>query len=327
MRSKKNKKKLIIAIFLGVIATFSLFNSMNSQKAVINELNQKLKQQNNSLAELKKNPFNKDERKEEGIKAVIAASDIKVGDTIELGMIEVKNFAKDELPPNYFKTDAMVAGKEAGKNISKGAFLTSADIRVIDVNSIDIPNDSRAVTIPVNKFKGLASHIKVGSRVDILKVSTPPEFIAQNIKIISFESGNSQPARRNPNDADTGKMTAKMASAITFLIPIDIVSNVIDAMIRGNLQIITRNNTDDRLLLSESPETIAPLPEPPPIPPSEQANLPGPAMPEPDPQQVEIIKASSVTTMEIKPEPIQLSNEKNDDLSDEKLRELLDMVN
>ncbi len=333
MRSKKNKKKLIIAIFLGVIATFSLFSSMNSQKAVIAELNKKLNeqinQQNDSLAELKKNPKAAEEEK---INAVIAAKDINVGDIFVLELLEVKKFEEDELPANYFKNEAMIVGKKAGRNVVKGGFITPTEIQATDINTINIPNDARAITIPVEKFKGLASHIKVGSRVDVLKVSNPPEFIAQNIKVVSFEAIESPTSGRDPKKAEVGYMTAKKASAITFLVPVDLVSSLIDAMFEGQLQIITRNNNDEKILVTETelpppPAEVASVPEAPPIPPSEREKLPEPDMPRPDPQKIEFIKASNRTTLEIEPESIQISSEENDDLSDEKLRELLDMVN
>ncbi len=332
MRSKKNKKKLIIAIFLGVIATFSLFSSMSGQKsaisqqqAMINKLTKELKSKGNDI------PLA--EPKEEKLKALVAAMDINVGDIFVLEALEVKEFSPDELSKDveYYKTKAMIVGKKAGKNITKGGFITAAEIRENDPTAINIPDDMRAITIPVEKFRGLASHIKAGSRVDILKVSNPPEFIAQNIKIISFETNTPQVTRRSVRDTGASQadlVTAKTASAITFLVSIDIVSTLIDAMLEGQLQVITRNNNDEKIVVTEaelpappSSNEIASLPEP-------EEDLPEPQMPAPEPQTIEIIKASNVTTMEVRPQEYQLNQKDgNDPLSDEKLRELLDMVN
>lgn len=335
MRSKKNKKKLIIAIFFGLIATFSLFGSMNSQKAVINELNKKIQQQNKSLSQIKNNPNAVPQKKEEEkIRAVVAAKDIKVGDMFVLEALELKKFDEKELPPNYFSNEALVVGKKAGKNIARGGFITSAEIQTMEINMIDIPNDTRAITIPVEKFRGLASHLKVGSRIDLLKVSNPPEFIAQNIKIISFEGNNNQITRREPGKTDIKYLTAKTASAITFLIPVDLVSNVIDAMFEGQLQVITRNNNDDKIIAEESelpppPEAgeMTSMPDVAAMPPRESKDLPEPQMPEPEPKKIEIIKASNVTTLELESDQAQISNQEDESLSDEKLKELLDMVN
>jgi len=330
MRSKKNKKKLIIAIILGVVATFSLFNSMNSQKAVINELNKKLQEQKHSLSDLKKNPFQAPQ-KEDGVKAVIAAKDIKVGDVFALEDIETKKFPEDEIPKEIFKNEAMVVGKKAGKNIAKGGFITQAEIQAADANTIDIPNDTRAITIPVERFRGLASHIKVGSRVDIIKVTDPPEFIAQNIKVVSFEAA-AEPVttRRNANQPATNYMSAKRASAITFLVPLDLVSTLIDAAFDNQLQVITRNSTDEKIIVTETelppPPSgeIASIPDIPDIP-EKDKDLPQPAMPKPEPKKIEFIKASSINTVEVKSDDYQ-AEEPDESLSDENIRELLDMV-
>ena len=329
MRSKKNKKKLIIAIVFGIVAAFSLFNSMNSKNDAVKQemlaLNKKLQEQ--QLQQQKQNPF-VEEKKEVKYKAVVAAKDVKVGDTFVLESLKIQEFEKDELPDEFFKTKAKVVGKIAGKNIVTGGFVTENEIQEADSATIDIPNDTRAITIPVEKFKGLASYIKVGSRVDVLKVANPPEFIAQNIKVVSFE------AIVNPNvqvkNVDPSILTSKEASAITFLIPIDLVAKVIDAMFEGQLQVITRNNGDEKILMTE-----ADLPPPPgedleisTLPDDVEEELPTPTMPEPDPKKIEFIKASNISTVEFEPGQIKNMNQpKDDSLSGKKLKELLDMVN
>ncbi len=331
MRSKKNKKKIIIAIVLGLVATISLFNSMNSQKAaltnqqsVINDLNKKIETQAT-------NPF-----KEAQATAVVAGKDIKVGDVLVLEALALQAFDPKNLPPNFFPNKAMVVGKKAGKNIAKGGIITQAEIDAEDASSIDIPDNTRAVTIPTEKFSGLASHLRVGSRVDILKAAKPPEYIAQNIKIISFELLGAAPAAAP--GAPPAVITAKNASAITFLVPTNIVSNIITSMSEGQLQIIARNNNDERVIISESElppppgAEIATIPTLPELPEQEEheESLPQPAMPAPDPKKVEIIKASSVSTIEFDSNSITSNNDNNtnkESASDNKLKELLDLVN
>lgn len=328
MRSKKNKKKLIIAIVFGIIATFSFFNSMSGQKNDMkNEMKNEINKLNKKLQEQSKNSFTAVKNNNK-IKVVIAAKDIKVGDVFVLESLKIEEYSKEELPKDYFKIKAMIVGKKAGRNIALGGFITSEEIQTIDNTTIDIPNDTRAITIPVEKFKGLASYIKIGSRVDILKVTTPPEFIAQNIKVVSFESIINLNLRTKSQTPDPFNLTSKQASAITFLVPIDLVSVLIDAMFEGQLQVITRNNGDEKILVTEAelpppPTEISTLPNTP-----MEVNLPAPKMPEPDPQKIEFIKASSISSIEFDAEQLQGLNEPDDDsLSDEKLKELLDMVN
>ena len=327
MRSKKNKKKLIIAIVLGCVATLGLLNNMNSQKAAMNRLNKKIQAQQKADIK-KKNPF---ETKKADIKAVVAAKDINVGDVFLLESLNVKNFAdKDELPAGYFKTKAMVVGKKAGKNITRGGFITGAEIQVADSNTIDIPNDTRAITIPVEKFKGLASYIKIGSRVDILKITNPPEFIAQNVKVVGFEKLTAPVSTvKNPIKES---LNAKKASAITFLIPIDIVPTLIDSMLKGQLQIIVRNNQDEKIVTTEkelppppSAEKISVIPLPSP---EKDTNLPEPKPISPPAKEIELIQANRISKQTFKPNDFQSVNEKKDNsISAEKLKQLLDLVN
>lgn len=337
MRSKKNKKKLFIAIILGVIATFILFSSMNSQKATLQQQQEIIDKLSKKIQSTNIKPV-KQVKQDEKINAVVAAKDINVGDVLSLEVLEVKKFMEDEVPPNSFRNEASIVGKKASRNIAKGGFLTSTEIQTIDVNTIDIPNNTRAITIPSDKFRGLASHIKVGSRVDMLKVADPPEFIAQNIKVVSFEAKEKTPTRGEKKQPDNDKyMTAKKASAITFLIPIDLVPELIDAMFDSQLQIIARNNTDEKIIAAGADLPPPPsgqdgsganIPDVPDIPAPDNMDLPEPQLPAPTPRKIELIKASSRTSLELEPEEYQLTQERDEDsLSDKKLRELLDMVN
>lgn len=263
--NKKNKKKIIIAVILGGVALFTIFNSMNSQKAVMNEMNQKLAEQNKVITNLKQNPLEA-EADNKKVDVVIAAQDIKVGDVLTVPMLKTASFNEKDLPEDYFSTTAMVVGKKTGKNITAGQFVTAADIQMDDLSAIEIPNDTRAISIPVDKFKGLASYIKVGAKVDLLKASDPskddssssassPEFIAQNIKVVGFEMGNAlataAPATTGTTKINPQYLSAVQASAITFLIPLNLVTKVINAMSEGQLEIVTRNGNDFKTAVTE----------------------------------------------------------------------------
>jgi len=329
MRSKKNKKKLIIAIALGGVATLGLLNNMNSQKAALNKLNAKLMEQNKAISSAKKNPFDvsKQQKKAE-IKAVVTTKDIRRGDSFVLEALEVKKFSeKDDLPMGYFKTKAILVGKKASRDIARGGFVTEADIQAANDNEINIPNDTRAITIPVGKFKGLASYIKIGASVDILKVTDPPEFIAQNVKVVGFETAAVPDSRIKQSLKNN--LNAKKASAITFLIPIDVVPTLIESVLKGQLQIIVRNNNDEKIVTTEkelppppSAEKISVIPPPPP------EKLPKPKPLPPSPKEIELIQANRISKQTFKPDNIQLNTEKKDNtLSSQKLKQLLDLVN
>lgn len=330
MRSKKNKKKLMIAVTLAVVAVFILLNSMNSNKAAMQQQQATIQELNKKIMAAQKTQVAAPQTNK--IKAVVAAQDIKAGDVFVKENLKLEEFEKEELPPNYFKTEAMVVGKKAGKNVAVGGFVTVSEIQVLDAGSIEIPNDSRAVTIPVNKFKGIASYIKVGTKVDLLISGTPPEYVAQNVKIVSFEALNNQINPSDPNalnKMDTSLLTATNASAITFLIPVNTVPNILDAIDRGQLRLITRNNNDEKIVIKEEelppPPDEAALSNLPELP--EEDIAPVPETPQIKEREITFIKANSIETITIEEDgSTTVSGNIGSDF-DKKLKNLLDTLN
>jgi Flp pilus assembly protein CpaB len=363
MRSKKNKKKIMIAVGLGLAATFLFFSSMNSNKAVVSDLTTQLQQQNAVINELKTAaPTQSQQVQDNKIFAVMAAKDIKVGDTFILDMLKTEKYLETDLPEGYYTTTAMVVGNKASRNITAGQFITTQEIQTEDLSSIDIPEGSRAVTIPVDRFKGVASYLKVGAKVDIMKLGSKPKYIAQNIKIISFEiantgldssttSGKFDPkklSKLNPN-----YISATQASAITFLVPLDVVSKIVDAMGDTTLQIISRNNRDNKIYLASEdlpppPPKIKPpsdnkivnLPGPPSIknlePPApvkivkKEEDIPPPETPKEQPHKIELYKGNTMETKTFSGSEISMGDSKQDSKKssdiNKSLKDLLDLA-
>jgi len=198
----------------------------------------------------------------------------------------------------------------------------------------------RAVSIPTERFKGLASHISVRTTVELLKVSTPPEFIAQNIRIVAFESQTQEGSSRY--NANAGPkisiqyLSANQASAITFLVPVDLVQKIIDNMFEGQMQIIARNNSDNKVVITEKE-----LPPPPedgrdsnetiviniPDAPVNEEELEPPVLPPAEPKKIEILEALTASTHTLEFKNNEESDEKKDNSAyDADLTKLLEMV-
>jgi Flp pilus assembly protein CpaB len=338
MRSKKNKKKLMIAIMLAIVVVFVMLNISSRNKAAQLKQQATIEELNKKILEAQKNQSTSGNTQGDKIKAVVAAQDIKAGDIFTQESLKLQDFSKEELPPNYFKTVAMVVGKKAGKNIAMGGFVTLAEIQVLENNVIEIPNDSRAITIPVNKFKGIASYIKVGTKVDLLMSGETPEYVAQNVRIVAFEAPPTQVVPTDPNalsKMDLSYLNAVNASAITFLIPINLVPKVLDATEKGQLQIITRNNNDEKIVIKEEelpppPDeiTLSSLPE---LPDAEkdsgEAPIPEPEAPKPKTREITFIKANSVETISVEDIKTISNSDKSSSDFDKKLKNLLDTLN
>lgn len=342
--NKKNKKKIIIAVVLGGIATVFLFSSINGQKAEMNKKLAELKAQQAAAQQAAQNPFQEDPANKKTT-IVITGQDMKVGDTFLANMLQSQEIKEADAPEGYFKTPGMIVGKKAGKNLVRGQYITDSDIQDDSIASVQIPNSMRAISIPVDRFKGLASYIRVGSSVDILKLSSPPEYIAQNIRIVAFEAGASAQASRYNATPDGAKSTtpylsATQASAITFLVPTDLVPKLI-----GNadtqFQIIARNAEDDKVITeekdlppppSEAPPIeipTAPLPEEP----SKEVALAPPTLPKAEPKKILFIKGIQTETVDkfiydddMSSEEPEKKAENPAPTGDIKLKDLLDLV-
>lgn len=288
MRSKKNKKKLLIAICLGMIATMGVFNMMNAQKISIEALNKKLTQQQTLTAGNLQTQENPNALQNEITNTILAKTDIKIGEIITIDKIEKKEYKKSELPAGFFINENCVLGKITSQYVFAGKIITGEDIIAAKENSFNIPAGMRAITIPTSLIQGLASYIYIGSKIDLISVKSPSELIAQNIKIIALETNpDMQAAEKTPTPsaqaansksgsasdknitANTSRpsgssqviaavsdgkksVSASKATGITVLIPVDTAKKVIDAMIEGKLQVLTRGNNDDKILKQTS---------------------------------------------------------------------------
>ena len=119
-----------------------------------------------------------------------------------------KQYKKNELPPTFFFNENFVLGKIAAQDILAGKIVTNEDILAMSENSLNIPSGMRAITIPTSLIQGLASYIYIGSKIDLISIKSPPEFIAQNIKIIALETTVDYSAKETTPQETTAKAPA-----------------------------------------------------------------------------------------------------------------------
>ena len=243
MRSKQNRKKMLIAITVAVFAAFGMFNSMNSQKSMISDLNTKLQQQDSMIKDLKNKTLSTAGQiinQQISTTAVIAKSDLKAGQALSADMIELKDLGAG-IPAGGYSDVASLNGKFLSQDIKAGETIVKSKVLGAEFVNLDIPLGMRAITIPVDYIQGLASYLTVGSRVDIISTAkgkeNKPEMILQNVKLISLEGVP-------PDD----KSPATKATAVTLQIPASSASKLVSSMIDGKLQVITRNFQDNKLV-------------------------------------------------------------------------------
>jgi len=272
MRQKQNnKKKLLIAVVVGIIASvvvFSAFNSYNKriseQKALISNLKQKADE---TVVKAIEDP--------NMVKIVVAKIDLPSGTKLTNLNTDLKGFLPKDMPPETYKDAISVIGYTLNDSCVTGEPITRTKIKEFQTSTLEIPTGSRAVTVPFEFIQGYSSNIKIGTKIDLISASKDvngSNIVLQNSKIISFESTPKPP---NPD----GTTAPPTLTGITFQVQAKDTSKLVDAMTRGKLQIIERNAADDNVIkVQEMPKPIIDLGSVVPSPPKLTATAP-PSLP------------------------------------------------
>ncbi len=244
MRSKKNnKKKIFIALIIGILLTFVIFNILNAQNKRLLDQQAMLAKFQNDLKnnKNKKNVVKKPKKITQ--KAVVAKFNMKKNSKIDPKSVKIQEIETKNLPSGYINDVLSILNKRVVKDIKSGEVLKYSDLSSEDPSGFDINLGKRAITIPKEFIQGIASHIKVGSKVDILSTTKnkgkKPELVLQNIKIISFET---------MLGSGDNEMPATKASALTFEIPARDSAKLVEAMVNGKLQVVVRGHNDEKII-------------------------------------------------------------------------------
>lgn len=127
-------------------------------------------------------------------KVVVAKTDIPRGAIIQKDMLKVKEFVADSLPKGTSKDVAEFINLPTKMEIFAGDIVTTekvyTDLRQAGFIGM-IPEDCRAVTIPINNVTGIAGLLKAGDRVDIILLlnseegGTKSTVLMQNVLLLS----------------------------------------------------------------------------------------------------------------------------------------------
>ena len=127
-------------------------------------------------------------------KVVVAKVDIPRGAILEADMLSVKEFAVKSLPKGTSSDVSEFVNLPTKLEIFAGDILTTekvfTDYRQAGFIGM-IPENCRAVTIPVDNVTGLSGLMKAGDRVDVILISkskgkTHSEVILQNVLLLSI---------------------------------------------------------------------------------------------------------------------------------------------
>ncbi len=146
---KVNKRILLIGILLGLITVFFLNRYINS------------------LSEVKEAAA----AATSYVEVVVAAKSIPEHVTITQDMVTIASIPEEAVHPDSIKSMEEVVGGISRSEIINGEQILAGRIATEDIKatlSYQVPDNMRAITIPVNEVTGVANYISVGDMVDIL---------------------------------------------------------------------------------------------------------------------------------------------------------------
>jgi len=167
MINKSNRKMLIIAFLLAVVASLGVYQFISKT----------------NTAAAGKN-----------VAVVVAAMDIPADKTISKEMLSVHNIPEDYAHPQALANVEQVVGKTSKVQMLKGEQVLTSKVASKDEPgnrfSYHIPANQRAMTVEVTEVSGVAGLPTVGDRVDVLLASDKDDqvqatTVLQNKKILA----------------------------------------------------------------------------------------------------------------------------------------------
>lgn len=286
MRNNKNTPKIILALVVAVLATLISYSVFNNLRHQVNEKDRLLELMQKTQAE----------NRQETYAYAVAKADLKAGQMVADEDVDFKNF--NNMDTNAFDNREAVVNKILLKDIASGEVFTTAHIAKISNDDVTLRAGYRALTLPADSFQGKADTMVPGTSIDIYSASTDNNWVMEDVKIMSFE--NSKGAGGASTSTPT---TIENATAITFEVPVDCVTDFISNISKGKLVLVARGANDKKIYHKRKPHynsdsnySASSYPALPSLPKTPQiknlSGLPDPIQPVVQSPSVEVIEAN-----------------------------------
>ncbi|MGE1062718.1 Flp pilus assembly protein CpaB [Megasphaera paucivorans] len=183
---------------------------------------------------------------------VVAAVDIPERTRITKDMLKTINVPKDVVSQDAVHTIGDAVGKAAAVRIMKEDIITGQKLTGGNGFSGTIPDNMRAITIPINDLTGVAGLVKPGDYVDIFMISTNKAYknavygklILQNVLLLavntSFNNVQGTDAKDAKDNKDKQQQPAGKLGMVTIAVQPSDVMRVQGALQEGILYLALR---------------------------------------------------------------------------------------
>lgn len=234
MRNSKNTPKIVLALIVAIVVTMISYTVFSNLRNQINTKDKQLE----FMAKMQA------DNKQESYAYVVAKGDLKAGQMVADEDIDVKPFNVMDL--NAFDNRSDVVNKVLLKDINAGEVFTNAYIAKVSSDDVTLRAGYRALTLPADSFQGKADTMVPGSDIDIYSSANDSDWVMENVKIMSFENSKATPGSTIPTTINT-------ATAITFEVPVDSVTDFISNISKGKLVLVARGANDKKIYHKRKP--------------------------------------------------------------------------
>lgn len=234
MRNNKNTPKIILALVVAILATLISYSVFTNLRHQVNEKDRLLELMQKTQAQ----------NRQETYAYAVAKADLKSGQMVADEDVDFKNFSN--MDPNAFDSREAVVNKILLKDITSGEIFTTAHIAKISNDDVTLREGYRALTLPADNFQGKADTMVPGTSIDIYSAAADDNWVMEDVKIMSFENSKGASGASTPT-------TIQNATAITFEVPVDSVTDFISNISKGKLVLVARGANDKKIYHKKKP--------------------------------------------------------------------------
>ncbi len=150
------------------------------------------------------------------VRVAVAAQDLEFGSPLTTDTVRLVNWPSQSVPPGAITDMSKFAGTDVAiRPIAQGEPILQSRISTRAVLSENIPENMRAVTIPVNEVAGVAGFVTPGDVVDVLMTRTIPGGEEEKVTSVVLENVQVIAIDRRASETSTEPQELKMATLLT----------------------------------------------------------------------------------------------------------------
>lgn len=230
---KVNKKILLVGVLLGIITIFFL---------------------NRYISSLEKSP--EEIAATSYTEVVVALTSIPEHVRITKEMVQMASIPTEGVHPDAVKDMALVVGAISRTDIINGEQILAGRIVNEEYDaglSYWIPENMRAVAIPVSEIVGVANYIQVGDKVDILatyefEVDVPGQGEQETVQMTYTQLQNIEVVAVGGRKAPAEEETIQQPASLTILVNPEQAEVIAWATLNGSFHLTLRNHIDNQLI-------------------------------------------------------------------------------